>query len=78
MSFKCFQNTECEFFKCHKLENPIIFNCLFCFCPLYGKTECKGNYKLTVNGVKDCSDCVYPHQGEKGHNFVMAQLSHMS
>lgn len=58
------QNKNCEFFPCHKIENLENFNCLFCYCPLYalGK-DCGGNYKY-INGIKDCSNCSFPHQKE--------------
>lgn len=57
-----FQNTECEYFPCHKINDIEDFNCLFCYCPLYMTGErCGGNYHYT-NGIKDCSDCLFPHQ----------------
>ncbi|WP_027869958.1 cysteine-rich small domain-containing protein [Eubacterium sp. AB3007] len=60
--FKFFQHRECEFFPCHKTNDPDTFNCLFCYCPLYALgTKCGGNYKITDNGVKDCSGCIFPH-----------------
>ena len=60
--FKFFQHRECEFFPCHKTNDPDTFNCLFCYCPLYALgTKCGGNYKITDNGVKDCSGCMFPH-----------------
>ena len=60
--FKFFQHRECEFFPCHKTNDPYTFNCLFCYCPLYALgTKCGGNYKITDNGVKDCSGCMFPH-----------------
>ncbi len=60
MSYKFFQNTACEYYPCHDLTE---LNCLFCFCPLYGK-DCPGDYAILANGVKDCSSCVFPHQKE--------------
>ena len=30
-----YQNTQCEYFPCHKTAHPEDFNCLFCYCPLY-------------------------------------------
>ena len=30
-----FQNTDCEYFPCHKTAHPERFNCLFCYCPLH-------------------------------------------
>ena len=38
-----FQNTDCEYFPCHKTAHPERFNCLFCYCPLYALgRECAG------------------------------------
>ncbi len=56
--YSFFQHKECEFFPCHKTDHPEDFNCLFCYCPLFalGK-KCKGNFRYTENGVKDCSNC---------------------
>lgn len=56
-----FQNDDCEFFPCHKVQNTEEFNCQFCYCPLYFLDNCGGNFKLTAKGVKDCSDCTIPH-----------------
>ena len=47
-NYKFFQNTKCEYYPCHKLENEADFNCLFCFCPLYMlKDKCGGNFTYT-------------------------------
>ena len=56
------QNTECEYFPCHKGVAPARFNCLFCYCPLYmlGQ-DCGGDFRYTEKGIKDCTDCVVPH-----------------
>lgn len=60
--FSFFQNKECEYFPCHKVESTEEFNCLFCYCPLYARGEkCGGNYRILGNGVKDCSECIKPH-----------------
>lgn len=61
--FAFYQNKECEYFPCHKTENPQNFNCLFCYCPLYalGK-KCGGNFTILENGIKDCSNCKIPHE----------------
>ena len=63
-----FQNTECEFFPCHKLHgeaDPARFNCLFCYCPLYALgRKCGGSYRYTERGIKDCTGCVFPHVPE--------------
>ena len=56
--YKFFQNRECEYFPCHKTNDPEHFNCLFCFCPLYALGErCGGGLQYTESGIKDCSAC---------------------
>ncbi len=57
-----FQHKECEFFPCHKTNDPEHFNCLFCYCPLYALGDkCGGNFKYTETGFKDCTNCMFPH-----------------
>jgi len=69
--YSFFENKACEFFSCHKdLEE---LNCLFCFCPLYLKDTCPGNYKILPNGVKDCSNCIFPHKREN-YEFIISKL----
>ena len=64
-SYKFFTNKDCEFFPCHKTDNPENFNCLFCYCPLYALgPKCKGNFKYLSSGIKDCSECTIPHKKE--------------
>ena len=64
--YSFFQNKECEYFPCHKTDNPEDFNCLFCYCPLYCLgSKCGGNYRYNDKGIKDCTDCTFPH--EKDH-----------
>ena len=60
-SYCFFQNSECQFFPCHKNISTDNFNCLFCFCPLYFIQNCGGYSTLTKNGIKDCSNCILPH-----------------
>lgn len=64
-SFNFFQNKDCEFFPCHRVENEDSFNCLFCYCPLYFDEHCIGDPKYVVNGngqrIRDCSDCEKVH-----------------
>ena len=55
------QNRACEYFPCHKTNDPDHFNCLFCYCPLYRMEDCGGNPKYLPNGIKDCSACTVPH-----------------
>ncbi len=65
MSSRFFQNTACEFFPCHKGIAEEDFNCLFCYCPLYalGK-NCGGDCEYTVEGIKNCENCSFPHRRE--------------
>ena len=67
------QHKKCEFFPCHKTEHPENFNCLFCFCPLYALgRRCGGNFQYTDSGIKDCSDCLFPHRREN-YDRVLAR-----
>ena len=58
-----FQHRSCEFFPCHEGVAEEDFNCLFCFCPLYGLGEdCGGDFVYDeASGIKDCSSCAFPH-----------------
>lgn len=69
--YKFFQNTQCEYFPCHVCSKPEAFNCIFCYCPLYGKSDCGGKYKMLENGLKDCSDCLVPHHN---YDYVIDKL----
>ena len=63
--YKFFQNKEGEYCPCHKVKEAEDFNCLFCYCPLYLKgEECGGNFTYTETGIKDCSNCLFPHKRE--------------
>ena len=69
-SYRFFQNTSCEYFPCHKSSDISEFNCLFCYCPLYALGEkCGGNCTYTENGIKDCSNCLIPHN-PKGYDYI--------
>ena len=71
MSYKYFKNTECEYFPCHKLSNADNFNCLFCYCPLYALgEECGGNPTYLENGIKDCSNCTFPHNKDNYDKII--------
>lgn len=66
-----FQHRLCEGFPCHGGIDEKDFNCLFCYCPLYALGEgCGGSFKYTKSGVKDCSDCVFPHRRENYDEIV--------
>ena len=63
--YSFFQNTECEYFPCHRIVDPARFNCLFCYCPLYMLgPDCGGNFRYTEKGRKDCTGCLIPHLPE--------------
>ena len=67
------QNRACEYFPCHKGVPETEFNCLFCYCPLYALGEkCGGGFKYLPSGVKDCTDCVFPHKKEN-YRAVLAR-----
>jgi Zn-finger protein len=68
MSYKFFENKDCEFYPCHKGMKEI--NCLFCYCPLYRAEDCGGNCKILENGVKDCSSCTFPHIRENYEKVI--------
>lgn len=64
-NYKYFQHRACEFFPCHKTDDPDDFNCMFCFCPLYTLGDrCGGNFTFTKDGKKNCKDCLFPHLRE--------------
>ena len=54
--------------------NPDEFNCLFCYCPLYtlGK-NCGGKFKYTDKGIKNCSDCLLPHN-KNNYDYIMSKF----
>jgi Zn-finger protein len=63
--YSFFQHRECESFPCHKTEDAADFNCLFCYCPLYTLGEdCGGSFVYTDTGVKNCVNCIIPHERE--------------
>jgi len=69
-----FQNTDCPYFPCHKIEDSEYFNCIFCFCPLYALGEnCGGDFCYTEAGIKDCSVCNVPH-GPDGYERILEKL----
>ncbi len=75
MSYKFFENRQCEFYPCHDGVAQGAFNCLFCYCPLYVMGEkCGGDFRILANGVKDCSLCTKPHS-EGGFEHVMGKLA---
>ena len=76
MSYKFFQNKECEYFPCHKVDTPENFNCLFCYCPLYHLGDkCCGNPKFLDNKIKDCSNCYDNNMTPQEKNFGRLPIS---
>ena len=77
-NFPFFSHRECEAFPCHNAVAPEDFNCLFCFCPLYllGK-KCGGNFSLLPGGIKDCSNCSFPHE-RKNYGRILALLTKLT
>ncbi|WP_138205276.1 cysteine-rich small domain-containing protein [Haloimpatiens lingqiaonensis] len=73
-NYKFFQHKNCEYFPCHKTKEPSDFNCLFCFCPLYGLGDkCGGNFRYTNKGIKDCTNCLIPHS-KNGYEYIMSKM----
>ncbi|TQQ84890.1 metal-binding protein [Peptacetobacter hominis] len=73
-NYKFFCHKGCEFFPCHKTEDPENFNCLFCYCPLYALGEsCGGNFRYTDKGIKDCSNCMLPHK-KSNFDYIMSKF----
>jgi hypothetical protein len=66
-------NTACEYFPCHEIADASDFNCIFCFCPLYGCEDCGGSFSY-VGKRKDCSDCVIPHRKDS-YGLIMDRLN---
>ncbi|MGN1382431.1 MAG: cysteine-rich small domain-containing protein [Eubacterium sp.] len=63
--YQYFSHRECEFFPCHPGADPENFNCLFCWCPLYTLgSRCGGNFRYNERGIKDCTNCLFPHLRE--------------
>lgn len=78
MSYRYFQNKDCEYFPCHKGASAEDFNCLFCFCPLYALGEhCGGNFSYLENGIKDCSACLVPHRA-KNYDRICDRFSEIA
>ena len=77
-NYKFFVNKDCEYFPCHKTNDPEHFNCLFCYCPLYGLgPNCGGNFAYTDRGLKDCSACIRPHLPQN-YEWVVAKFNEIA
>lgn len=76
-NYKFFQNSACEYFPCHQVNDSDNFNCLFCFCSLYALSDrCGGNFTYTKEGIKDCSACLVPHRREN-YDKIMEKMGHV-
>ncbi|MGM9535490.1 MAG: cysteine-rich small domain-containing protein [Intestinibacter sp.] len=74
LSYKFFNNNKCEYFPCHKTNDPENFNCLFCYCPLYAlKDKCGGNFRYTKKGIKDCTNCTLPHKRDN-YDYIIGKF----
>ena len=71
-SERFFENRQCKFFPCHKLDGD--FNCLFCYCPLYEKNPCPGTptfiKKEEGRIIKRCTGCIFPHRPENYERII--------
>ncbi len=75
-SFCYFQNTQCEYFPCHKISGDY-FNCMFCYCPLYALGDkCGGNFSYNADNIKDCSSCHIPHT-DKGYQYILSKIDNI-
>ena len=65
-SYRFFENRACRYFPCH--EGLSDFNCLFCYCPLYGRIPCPGTPEFVRKPdgtvIKKCTGCTFPHRPE--------------
>lgn len=73
-NYKFFNHKDCEYFPCHKTNDPDNFNCLFCYCPLYAlKDKCGGNFRYTEKGIKDCTNCTLPHRRDN-YDYIIGKF----
>lgn len=75
-SYRYFENRDCKYYPCH--EGIEEMNCLFCFCPLYGREHCPGNPEYMISKgqkIKSCLHCTFPHQAEN-YEIIMQFLRH--
>ena len=69
-----FSHINCEQFPCHVTGDMDSFNCLFCYCPLYslGK-DCGGDYLYQENGIKNCKNCIIPHNRDN-YGYIIGRF----
>lgn len=64
-SYKFFENRQCEYYPCHPNMKEI--NCLFCYCPLYGRKLCiHKKYK----DYQNCKNCTFPHERSNYYQII--------
>jgi len=79
-SYKYYENKACQFFPCHEdvWEEQGVHNCLFCYCPLYFKEDCGGDFTMVEEVkplyVKDCSNCTKNHDKDSYEFIVVRYL----
>ncbi|MDO4796745.1 MAG: cysteine-rich small domain-containing protein [Coriobacteriales bacterium] len=74
-----FRNVSCPHFPCHEGVDERMFNCLFCYCPLYALgPRCGGDFSYTDAGVKDCSGCTRLHEGADGTRLVRERFGELA
>jgi len=78
-SHRYFCNRECKYYPCHKEPDADIFNCLFCYCPLYYLGDrCGGMFIYSgEKHIKSCMDCHLPHKPEF-YDTILAKLEEES
>ena len=70
-SFPFFTHRDCPYFPCHEGADLDTFNCAFCYCPLYALgPACGGDFRYNDKGLKDCTGCTKPHEGDAGIRMV--------
>ena len=70
-NYKFFEHKECEYYPCHNFDR---INCLFCYCPLYPLgINCGGNFSFTEKGIKDCTNCEFPHNPDN-YDMIVEKL----
>ena len=78
-SFPFFTHEDCPHFPCHTGVPANEFNCAFCYCPLYALgNKCGGNFSYNEKGIKCCTDCALPHQGDAGLGMVKAHFKELA
>ena len=76
--YKFFSHVKCEYFPCHKTDEPQNFNCLFCYRPLYVLGDaCGGNFSYTKEGYKDCTKCMLPHKREN-YDYIVSKYKNIA